>query len=241
MSIRVTSGASVATSSTACFPFAAVPTTSTRCVPGEQRLDGLDEERLVVGYEYANRLRTLAGGGFHGRGFLPSRCQSYAFPVPGTPQEQIQKLLVTGDNRLKQGVSPEKARASYEQALDARPRGRARGEACGRSSRSGWPTSSGSFQDRLDPLRLTPDVVLRGGRLRRGVRPRQRCRSPHPVRERRRVQGVDEDAGFRAARTRAARRRGLRRRIAPRPSPPGAPGRTARSSDGWQRTVASAR
>ena len=30
---------------------------------------------------------------------------------------RIQKLLVTGDNRLKQGVAPEKARASYEQAL----------------------------------------------------------------------------------------------------------------------------
>jgi hypothetical protein len=30
---------------------------------------------------------------------------------------RIQKLLVTGDNRLKQGVSPEKARESYEQAL----------------------------------------------------------------------------------------------------------------------------
>ena len=32
-------------------------------------------------------------------------------------RERIQKLLVTGDNRLKQGVSPDKARESYEQAL----------------------------------------------------------------------------------------------------------------------------
>jgi hypothetical protein len=32
-------------------------------------------------------------------------------------REQIQKLIVTGDNRLKQGVSPEKVRATYEQAL----------------------------------------------------------------------------------------------------------------------------
>ena len=31
--------------------------------------------------------------------------------------ERIQKLLVTGDNRLKQGVSAEKIRQSYEQAL----------------------------------------------------------------------------------------------------------------------------
>ena len=30
---------------------------------------------------------------------------------------KIQKLLVTGDNRLKQGVSPEKVRATYEEAL----------------------------------------------------------------------------------------------------------------------------
>jgi len=30
---------------------------------------------------------------------------------------KIQRLLVTGDNRLKQGVDPAKARASYEQAL----------------------------------------------------------------------------------------------------------------------------
>ena len=32
-------------------------------------------------------------------------------------RERIQKLLVTGDNRLKQGVDPAKARQSYEQAL----------------------------------------------------------------------------------------------------------------------------
>ena len=30
---------------------------------------------------------------------------------------KIQRLLVTGDNRLKQGVAPEKVRESYEQAL----------------------------------------------------------------------------------------------------------------------------
>jgi len=30
---------------------------------------------------------------------------------------RVQKLLVTGDNRLKQGVDPEKAQESYLQAL----------------------------------------------------------------------------------------------------------------------------
>lgn len=33
-------------------------------------------------------------------------------------RKRIQKLLVTGDNRLKQGVSAAKARESYEQALE---------------------------------------------------------------------------------------------------------------------------
>jgi hypothetical protein len=32
-------------------------------------------------------------------------------------RRRIQKLLVTGDNRLKQGGDPAKARESYEQAL----------------------------------------------------------------------------------------------------------------------------
>ena len=32
---------------------------------------------------------------------------------------RVQRLLVTGDNRLKQGADPAKARESYEQALAA--------------------------------------------------------------------------------------------------------------------------
>jgi hypothetical protein len=36
----------------------------------------------------------------------------------GDAHERIQKLLVTGDNRLKQGVDPEKARESWAQALE---------------------------------------------------------------------------------------------------------------------------
>jgi hypothetical protein len=37
--------------------------------------------------------------------------------MPEDVREQIQKLLVTGDNRLKQGVAAAKVRESYEQAL----------------------------------------------------------------------------------------------------------------------------
>ena len=33
-------------------------------------------------------------------------------------REKIQRLRVTGDNRLKQGVDPEKARQSFLQALE---------------------------------------------------------------------------------------------------------------------------
>lgn len=35
----------------------------------------------------------------------------------GDARERIQKLLVTGDNRLKQGVDPAKVQQSYDQAL----------------------------------------------------------------------------------------------------------------------------
>ena len=38
-------------------------------------------------------------------------------PVESDARERIQKLLVTGDNRLKQGAGAAKARQSYEQAL----------------------------------------------------------------------------------------------------------------------------
>jgi 23S rRNA G2445 N2-methylase RlmL len=37
--------------------------------------------------------------------------------MPEDVRAQIQKLLVTGDNRLKQGVGADKVRESYEQAL----------------------------------------------------------------------------------------------------------------------------
>jgi predicted negative regulator of RcsB-dependent stress response len=36
----------------------------------------------------------------------------------GDARYRIQKLLVTGDNWLKQGVDPAKARESWEQALE---------------------------------------------------------------------------------------------------------------------------
>ena len=40
-------------------------------------------------------------------------------PAGDEVRATIQRLLVTGDNRLKQGVDPAKVRESYEQALAA--------------------------------------------------------------------------------------------------------------------------
>ena len=37
--------------------------------------------------------------------------------MEASTRNRIRKLLVTGDNRLKQGVDPAKARESWEQAL----------------------------------------------------------------------------------------------------------------------------
>jgi len=39
-------------------------------------------------------------------------------PPGDETRAKIQRLLVTGDNRLKQGVAPEKARESFLQALE---------------------------------------------------------------------------------------------------------------------------
>jgi hypothetical protein len=38
--------------------------------------------------------------------------------VEGNVHEKIQKLILTGDNRLKQGVALAKVRESYDQALE---------------------------------------------------------------------------------------------------------------------------
>jgi hypothetical protein len=50
---------------------------------------------------------------------VPAATIVYSRPVSAGDEARakIQRLLVTGDNRLKQGVAVEKARESYEQAL----------------------------------------------------------------------------------------------------------------------------
>ena len=151
MSIKVTSGTSATDELDGVLPVPRRSDDFDALVAGKQRLDGLDEERLVVGYEYADRRACETRGRLPWSGVLPSRCQSYAFPVPGSPREQIQKLLVTGDNRLKQGVSPEKARASYEQALAlARESGLEEKRAAAGRGQAGRPRAALS---RIDSIR----------------------------------------------------------------------------------------
>ena len=80
-------------------------------VAREDRFESLGEEEVVVRDEDADRLCLLCL-----RGALSNpRC--YGRNVEEDVREQIQKLLVTGDNRLKQGVDPAKVRESWEQAL----------------------------------------------------------------------------------------------------------------------------
>jgi hypothetical protein len=66
---------------------------------------------VVVGDQHAERL------GFPGAAGHPFILAVSVALVEEDVRERIQKLLVTGDNRLKQGVDPAKARASWEQAL----------------------------------------------------------------------------------------------------------------------------
>jgi hypothetical protein len=100
-------------------PVAGGPDDLETVVVSEQRFDRLDEERLVIGYEHANGPPTGVRCGVHlVEGLYPEEAKATLLAVNSSEsREQIQKLLVTGDNRLKQGVSPQKVRESYEQAL----------------------------------------------------------------------------------------------------------------------------
>ena len=81
----------------------------------ENRLQSLGEQPMVVRDEHADSRG--AGNGFHGS--LNRNVPCYAPFVKGDEdaRERIHKLLVTGDNRLKQGTGAAKARQSYEAAL----------------------------------------------------------------------------------------------------------------------------
>jgi hypothetical protein len=76
---------------------------------------------VVVGDEHTDRFPQVRGGHLtRPQQDFEEILPCYARFVKGDDaRDRIQKLLVTGDNRLKQGVDPAKARESYEQALEA--------------------------------------------------------------------------------------------------------------------------
>ncbi len=113
-------------------------------------------------------------------------------------RERIQKLLVTGDNRLKQGVAPEKVRASYEEALVvAREAGL---EDVDPAARRGQARRPRAARRRISSTRsrLQPDVVIAGcvaaGEVRAGERCGLREGRDEPVV----VERIDEDTRLRA-------------------------------------------
>jgi len=170
----------------------------------------------------------------------------YARPVKGEDDAhaRIQKLLVTGDNRLKQGVDPEKARASWGTGARARPRGGPARRRSARSSRSGSPNlPPPAARLRIASMRSAwrrpSDSPLSPGRLARGrVRARAAGGLTERAGERVDVERIDEHPPPRAGRTRAARRCASRRRSGRRPCPQAAPARAARSiSAGRARTA----
>jgi hypothetical protein len=83
-------------------------------IDGENRLESLSEETVVVCNQDADPSPVRCVG-------VPSHSRNlpcYArFVKSDDARARIQKLLVTGDNRLKQGAGHAKARESYERAL----------------------------------------------------------------------------------------------------------------------------
>ena len=147
---------------------------------------------------------------------------------------EIQRLLVTGDNRLKQGVDRREGRGratSRRSSSRARRGSRTRS---GRSLRSGWPTSNGSLENRLHPSRLTLESCASaaaraaGFGTGRAAAARRACRGAPP-----RLR-VDEDAGsFRNELGRPADPG--RDDRPPRPSPRAATGRAAPAGSAGRR------
>jgi hypothetical protein len=117
MSMRITSGRVLRASRTAAAPSPAWPAISSRSsvariassASANMRWSSAMSTRILCGSVLTAATTLLP---------LTDNVTCYGHFVKGDSRERIQKLLVTGDNRLKQGVDPAKARQSYEQALE---------------------------------------------------------------------------------------------------------------------------
>ena len=112
MSIRTTSGSSDCVSVTASSPFfAPAPDDVEPVVPERIASSASAKRTVVVGDQDAlPRAHFVSQNAQLG-------CQDVSEKAD-SPRQRIQRLLVTGDNRLKQGVAPEKARQSFLEALE---------------------------------------------------------------------------------------------------------------------------
>ena len=63
---------------------------------------------MIIGDQHADAVHP---------GILPVICKK-GKTMSEKAREKIRKLIITGDNRLKQGVDPAKARESFDQALE---------------------------------------------------------------------------------------------------------------------------
>src|SRR5579884_1564966 len=104
MSISTTSGCRSRARSTAASPFPARPTTEIR--PSVDRIASSASAKRRWSSAIRTRTRSAA------------IVRSKVLRIDeAAAREKIHDLLVTGDNRLKQGVSTTRIRQSYEQAL----------------------------------------------------------------------------------------------------------------------------
>src|SRR2546423_7326835 len=117
MSIRMTSGFRARARRTASAPSAACPTTSILSFVARMA------SRACANMRWSSAMTTSIFSGVltaASKSGPTLNVNCYGRFVKGDEaRERIQKFLVTGDNRLKQGVDPAKARQSYEQALEA--------------------------------------------------------------------------------------------------------------------------
>ena len=239
MSSATTSGRSVARQLDGLEPVGRSSDDDDPLLRGEDRLQRLGEETVIVRDQDADRRWAAAG---HRETLLASCRVTLAAvhpPDEETPEQaaraRIQRFLVTGRQ------PPEAGRRAREGARELRAgarrgaRGGARGRrAAARRAQARRPRAA-RCENLLDPPSLTPDVVQLGGLPGGVVRHGQRGRGPQRLDERVLVERIDEHACLGAARTRAARRRSSRRPAGRMREPRAPTGRTARRATAGRR------
>ena len=162
--------------------------------------------------------------------------RSSRFPANGEMHaSESRSCCVTGDNRLKQGVAPEKVRATYEEALElAREDGLEERDPAARRDQAG---RSRAARRRIASTRSACSLTscaaaaARAASFGHGSAAARR----KPVLDLVLARRVDEDAGLRRDELRRSADARSRRPTGRPPSPRAAPGRTARRGSARRR------